>query len=196
MPTADARITTDRASRYLVQLCRHASQMGHGFPAHGGPHMSGERPGQIAAKWSETDGSISLDWGTCTLQATPEALTLHVEADDVEHLQRIQALLTRNIARMGRRDDLTVNWRRPDGTPGETLGPPRRRRHTAIALALAAVLAVAVHAGLAAGVLAIPQWASLGADTVLAIVVVMVLAKIALVVVHLRRRHRTSAKVR
>ncbi|KUL47006.1 hypothetical protein ADL12_00760 [Streptomyces regalis] len=29
MPNAEARVVTDRASRYLVQLCRHAGRMGH-----------------------------------------------------------------------------------------------------------------------------------------------------------------------
>ncbi|MEV1176610.1 DUF2218 domain-containing protein, partial [Nonomuraea sp. NPDC049784] len=170
MPTAEAHITTDRAGRYLVQLCRHASQMGHGFPAHPGPHAGGERPRNVQANWSETDGTITLDWGTCTLHATPETLTLRVEAEDEDRLQRAQALLTKNITRMGRRDDLTVDWHRPDGTtgPASATAPPRRRRHTALGLTLAAILAIAVHAGLAAGVLTIPQWTGLGADVVLA----------------------------
>ncbi|TMR88409.1 DUF2218 domain-containing protein [Nonomuraea basaltis] len=115
MPTTEARVTTERAGRYLVQLCRHAGQMGHGFPAHPGrgPHMGGERPKNIKADWSETDGTITVDGGTCVLHATPEALTLRVEAEDEERLQRIQALVTRNLTRMGRRDDLTVDWTRP-----------------------------------------------------------------------------------
>ncbi|MEU6719560.1 DUF2218 domain-containing protein [Nonomuraea sp. NPDC046802] len=197
MPTAEAHVTTDRASRYLVQLCRHAGQMGHGFPSHTvrGPHMGGERPKNVEAGWSETEGTISLDWGTCTLRATSEALTLRVEAVDEDRLHRIQTLLTRNITRMGRRDDLTVDWHRPDGTTSDAPAPPRRRRHTALVVALAAVLAVVVHVGLAAGVLTVPHWAGLGADAVLAMILVMVLAKGALVAAHLRRR-RTSSKAR
>ncbi|MEQ4723182.1 DUF2218 domain-containing protein [Nonomuraea sp. B19D2] len=197
MPTAEAHITTDRASRYLVQLCRHASQMGHGFPSHAnrGPHIGGERPKNVEAKWSETDGTISLDWGTCTLRATPKELTLHVEAVDEDGLQRIQALLTRNITRIGRRDNLTVEWRHPDGTTSASSVPLRRRRHTAVALTSAAVLAVAVHMGLGAGVLTVPHWAGLGADAVLAMILAMVLAKGALVAIHLRRR-RTSSRAR
>jgi hypothetical protein len=57
----------------------------------------------------------TVDGGICVLQATPDALTVRVEAEDEERLQRIQALVTRNIARMGRRDDLTVAWSRPGG---------------------------------------------------------------------------------
>ncbi|WP_263655045.1 DUF2218 domain-containing protein [Nonomuraea aurantiaca] len=197
MQSAEAHITTDRASRYLVQLCRHAGQMGHGLPADRGhgPHPGGDRPKDVQTEWSATEGTISLDWGICTLRATPEGLTLRVEAVDEDRLQRIQAILTRNLTRMGRRDALTVDWRRPDGTtaPVPATTPPRRSRHLTLGLAVAAVLAVAVHAGLAVGVLAIPQWAGLGTDAVLAIILVMVLAKAGLVVAHLRRR-RTSAK--
>lgn len=187
MPTTEGRVTTDRADRYLVQLCRHAAHMGSGFPAHPGrdPHLGGQRPRDVKAEWSETDGTITVDGATCVLRATPDALTLRVEADDEERLRRVQALLTRNITRIGRRDNLTVVWALPGGG---TADAPRRGRHTVLGLTLAAVLAVAVHVALAAGMLAIPQWASLGPDLVL----VAVLVKAALVATHLWRRRRSS----
>ncbi|MEU6789588.1 DUF2218 domain-containing protein [Nonomuraea angiospora] len=195
MPTAEARVATERAGRYLVQLCRHATQMSHGFPGRG-RHMGGERPKNIQAEWSETSGTITVDQGSCVLEATPEALTLRIEAADEDGLQRLQTLLTRNITRMGRRDSLTVDWTRTDAnaeTAPAATATPRRGRHTVLGLTLAAVLAVGVHVGLAAGVLAIPQWAGLGADVVL----VALLVKAALVATHVwRRRHRPSAKAR
>ncbi|MEV0236300.1 DUF2218 domain-containing protein [Nonomuraea sp. NPDC050786] len=193
MPSAEAHVTTDRAGRYLVQLCRHAAQMGHGLPAHPGrgSHTGGERPKDIKADWSETEGTITVDGATCFLRATPHHLTLRVEAEDEERLQRAQALVTRNIIRMGRRDNLTVSWDRPGATADAAVTDPApRRRHTVLGLTLAAVLAVAVHVGLAAGILAIPQWAGLGADVVLA----AVLVKAALVATHFWRRRRSTAK--
>ncbi|MFG6201773.1 DUF2218 domain-containing protein [Nonomuraea sp. JJY05] len=194
MPTAEARVTTERASRYLVQLCRHATQMGHGLPTRS-PHLGSERPKNIQAEWSETRGTITVDRGSCVLEATPEALTLRIEAEDEDGLQRLQTILTRNLTRMGRRDSLGVEWNRMD-TTAETApaakATPRRGRHTVLGLTLAAVLAVGVHVGLAAGILAIPQWAGLGADVVL----VAVLMKIALVATHLWRRRRSAAKAR
>ncbi|WP_433436586.1 DUF2218 domain-containing protein [Nonomuraea sp. CA-141351] len=194
MPTVEAHITTDRAGRYLVQLCRHAAQMGHGFPTHPGrgPHMGGERPKDIKAEWSETEGTITADGATCFLQAAPGVLTLRIEAEDEDRLQRVQALVTRNLTRMGRRDNLTVDWSRPSGTSDATVTnpAPRRGRHTVLGLTLAAVLAVAVHVALAAGILAIPQWAGLGADVVL----VAVLVKVAFVAAHVWRRRRSSTK--
>ncbi|GAA3235720.1 DUF2218 domain-containing protein [Nonomuraea helvata] len=193
MPSAEAHVTTDRAGRYLAQLCRHAAQMGHGFPAHPGrgSHTGGERPKDVKAEWSDTEGTITVDGATCFLRATPHDLTLRVEAADEDGLQRAQALLTRNITRMGRRDNLTVDWDRPGATAGAAVTDPApRRRHIVLGLTLAAVLAVVVHVGLAAGILAIPQWAGLGADVVL----VAVLAKAALVATHLWRRRRSTAK--
>ncbi|MDX3101920.1 DUF2218 domain-containing protein [Nonomuraea angiospora] len=202
MPTAEARVATERASRYLVQLCRHATQLGHGFPAHPGRnrHMDSERPKNIQAEWSETSGTITVDWGSCVLKATPEALTLSIEAEDEDRLRRLQTLLTRNITRMGRRDNLAVDWNRTDvnaetaptiGTaPGEK-ATPRRGRHTVVGLTMAALVAVGVHVGLAAGILTIPHWAGVGADVVL----VALLVKAALVATHVWRR-RPSAKAR
>ncbi|MGV9382903.1 DUF2218 domain-containing protein [Nonomuraea sp. NPDC003707] len=198
MPTAEARVTTERAGRYLVQLCRHATQMGHGFPAHPGRdrHTGSERPKNVQAEWSETSGTITVDRGSCVLEATPEALTLRIEAEDEDGLQRLQTLLTRNITRMGRRDGLAVDWNRTDanaGTaPAVAKAAPRRSRHTVLGLTVAAVLAVGVHVGLAAGILAIPHWAGLGADVVL----VALLVKAALVATHVWRRRRPSAKAR
>jgi hypothetical protein len=199
MPTAEARVMTERATRYLVQLCRHAGQMGHGFPAHpgGGPHTGGERPKSIKAEWTEAEGTITVDGGRCVLRATPEALTLRVEAEDEGQLQRIQALVTRNISRMGRRDNLTVEWSPLEGTDGAAPGPAARTvdaashrggRHTVFGLGSAAVLVVAVHAGLAAGVLTMPQWASLGVDVAL----LAVLVKLAFVGAHVWRRRASS----
>ncbi|MEV6041146.1 DUF2218 domain-containing protein [Nonomuraea sp. NPDC052116] len=198
MPTAEARVATERAGRYLAQLCRHATQMGHGFPAHPGRdrHMGSERPKNVQAEWSETSGTITVDGGSCVLEATAEALTLRIEAEDEDGLQRLQTLLTRNITRMGRRDSLAVDWSRTDanaGTaPAVAKATPRRGRHTVLGLTVAALVAVGVHVGLAAGVLAIPHWAGLGADVVL----VALLVKAALVATHVWRRRRPSAKAR
>ncbi|NUS07029.1 MAG: DUF2218 domain-containing protein [Nonomuraea sp.] len=189
MPIAEARVRTERASRYLTQLCEHATKMGHRS------HLGSRTP--VTADWSETEGTITLDGGTCALRATPHELTLRIEAADEDRLSRIRTLLTANVTRMGRRDNLAVSWDPPEPTPPphnlavsrdrpEAAPPPRRGRYTVAGLALAGVLAVAVHAGLVAGVLTVPRWAGWGADVVLVAVVV----KAALVAAHLWRRRQ------
>jgi hypothetical protein len=109
MPSAQAHIPTDRASRYLTQLCKHISQLttvthrlGHGhaeaasMPRH--------------AEWSDTDGTIDLDWGRCTLHATDEALLLRAEADNQQHLQQIQDSITTRLGKIAHRAQLTITW--------------------------------------------------------------------------------------
>lgn len=117
MSTADTEITTDRASRYLTQLCRHATAMasskGHRFR----PHAGGDTPARelhLTAESSATTGVIEFaPWGRCTLQAETTALLVRVEATDEEKLRRIQDIVTNDLQRFGRRENLTVTWHRP-----------------------------------------------------------------------------------
>jgi hypothetical protein len=128
MPTAEAQIETDRPSRYLTQFCKHAAARAGGH----GPRMHlrailGRREVQVQAEWSETHGVVTFDpWGQCTLTANAAILTLRVEATDEDNLGRIQDVITRDFTRFGRRERLTVAWRRPE-TPSITsdTGPTR-----------------------------------------------------------------------
>lgn len=209
MLTAEAQVQTERPSRYLVQLCQHASKMGkrgtHQIPAHltGDHRAPTERPAHVEAEWSETQGTISFDWGTCAVEATQDALLVRVEAADEENLRRIQEIITRDLTRFTKRDPVTVNWNRTE-TPSVQSGevsstapaptakaaPPRGRRQ-AILLVLVGALAIGAHVALAAGLVAAPQWTGLTADLVLAAVAVKGL----LIAAHFYRR-RKAAKSR
>lgn len=119
MLTAEARIVTERPSRYLVQLCRHANSMGHRIlRSHAG--RAPVRPDVQHVEWSDTDGTITLSSGRCTVQAGPDTLTVRVEATSEEDLQRIQELIARNLERFGRRDHLKVRWQRPEAPAVQT----------------------------------------------------------------------------
>lgn len=192
MLTAEAHVTTDRASRYLTQLGRHASQMGrrlgHWPRAHGG----GDTPPEVDhAEWSDTHGIIRFPWGQCTMQATPDALILRAEATDAEHLQRIQEGITRRIETIGRRDRLTVTWQPTEVTgaePGEATPRPlplaergaveRRGLGQTIGLIAAGVVVVAMHLGLLGALgatLAASRWTGWGINIVVALVLLKVL---------------------
>jgi hypothetical protein len=123
MQSAEAVIETEQASRYLVQFCRHAQQMGGHL---GGPlgHLrramdhGAARPELQHVEWTETNGTIVLNWGQCTMEASPEALRARAEATDEENLKRIQDLVTTRLESFGRRGNLRVVWRllsSPDG---------------------------------------------------------------------------------
>lgn len=134
MLTAEAQIQTHRPSRYLIQLCSHASDMGghrgHGLRARQAGGAPEDSPELRHAEWSDTRGIVSLSWGQCTLQATPGTLMLRAEAVDEENLRRIQELIGRRLESFGRRDHLKVDWQRQrtdsDHAPDVPASPPER----------------------------------------------------------------------
>ncbi|GGU87329.1 hypothetical protein GCM10010211_61980 [Streptomyces albospinus] len=190
MPTAEARIATDRASRYLVQLCGHLNTMGgmrHHNPGHPG---EGHTPPTVEhVDWSDTYGTARFSTGLCTLLATAEALTLRVDTDDEATLQRLQRGISHRIEKIGRRDQLTTTWRRTDApTPaaGEAAGtesasPPaagRRRRRgwlSTLGLAALAALFILAHLGLLGGVFAVAGLEKWGIGVVVALIAVKVI---------------------
>ena len=119
MPAAQARIETERASRYLTQLCQHVqsiySKRGSHFPRRGhspAGHARGRPAEPPRVAWTDTRGTVSFGDAAITLTASPTALLLHAEADSEDSLQRAQELVTQVLIRIGRRDRLSVTWQR------------------------------------------------------------------------------------
>ncbi|MFF4905824.1 DUF2218 domain-containing protein [Streptomyces sp. NPDC001260] len=183
MPTAEARIATDRASRYLVQLCRHTSvmrRMRHQAPAaHGGRQM----PEVQHVDWSDTHGWVRFAEGQWTLDATSDALTLRVEADDGEALQRLRTGITGRLEKIGRRDRLTVTWQDRPPSPGPPSGLTqapgvekwwRRRPARTTGVLAVGVLVVALHLSVAGAAMTASSWTRWAANGVLALIVAKV----------------------
>ena len=93
MIRSTARVETDRADRYLTQLCRHFA---HKVPA----DSDGRR------------GRADFGWGVCTLTATADALLLDAEAEDAAGLDRVEFVVRDHAERFGARDGLAVTWHR------------------------------------------------------------------------------------
>jgi CspA family cold shock protein len=107
MPTAEARVRTDRASRYLNQLCGHTARIS----SHG--HHHGDGTAMVVPRRAEssgTDGIIEFDGGRCLLRAEDEHLVLLAEADEEQHLRLVQDAVAERLRRIGRRDQLVVTW--------------------------------------------------------------------------------------
>ncbi|SRR6266566_2122412 len=119
MLTAETHIQTERPSRYLVQLCKHADGINHKI-LHLHASKAQARPEVQHVEWSDADGTLTFSWGRCTMQAGPDTLTVRLDATNEEDLQRIQDLITRNLERFGRRDQLKVNWQRPEAPTIQT----------------------------------------------------------------------------
>ncbi len=170
MLSAEAHVATDRpepVSHPALQALRPKGPSPHSpSPAHLG--HGGQTPsewqavaGQARVDWSETEGSVSLPWGTLTLRAAPGALQLRVQAAREEHLRRLEELVAGHVERFGRRDGLHVSWQpsaplaqrdsfaapETPGTPVATAGG-RSRHLKLLGVILAVVLVLGAHAGL------------------------------------------------
>src|SRR4051794_20937779 len=121
MPTAEARIPTNRASRYLTQLCRHTAQASALDHEHHHRQQEGATPAAASiprrAECSGADGIIVFEGGRCILRATGEELILLAEADDQQDLRLIQRALTARLQRIGHRDQLAPTWRAVSAEP-------------------------------------------------------------------------------
>jgi hypothetical protein len=116
MPTAEAIIQTPYPDRYLARLGKHATKMGRRPGHRPRAHGTGEAPPEILhAEWSGSQGTVLLNWGQWTMQATPGTLRLRADAADEANLQRIQGMLTTRLETFGRREKLTITWQ-PAGT--------------------------------------------------------------------------------
>ncbi|MGW2823021.1 DUF2218 domain-containing protein [Streptomyces sp. NPDC001443] len=180
MPTAEARLVTDRASRYLVQLCRHLRRMprtGHRPPgAHG---EGGAQPEVRHVEFTDTHGTVRFAEGLWRLDAAADSLTLRVAADDEGVLRRLQDAIAARIEKIGRRDGLQVRWRRdvPDTrsqaeSDTDRAGAGRRRRGAVLGLAAGGAVVVAVHLGIGGAVPADAKWTDRAVDAVLVLVLV------------------------
>jgi hypothetical protein len=193
MPTTEARVATSRAGRYLAQLCGHLSRMGgmrHRPPTRhvgGQTHDGGHRPPQVEhVDYSDTYGTVRFAGGLCTLHATSDTLTLRIDADDEDALRRIQNGVSARLEKIGRRDQLTVTWRRLDASddpPGEAAGlvpasgagPAKSRGHgKTIAMVAGGALVVAGHLGIFGAAPAASAWTKWGVNAVLAVVLLKV----------------------
>lgn len=123
MPTIEARVATDRPSRYLQQFCKHASAMGDGRGrTHRKPPHAPDRSLLVAAaEWTETRGVVTFTpSGRCTLTTGAGVLIVRIDADDADTLRLIQRVVSDDFARFGQRDGVDVRWQ-------ERTEPPTHR---------------------------------------------------------------------
>ncbi len=92
MTNSEAQVPTANASSYLRQLCRHWA---HKFPV----------------TFDDQGGRIDLPKAVCTLNATADALHVHLatsEPVDETHMQRVVA---EHLQRFGFREPLVFDWK-------------------------------------------------------------------------------------
>lgn len=173
MPTVEATVQTTNAVRYVTQLARHGVAMadgrGHRMRMHGGsnPLADGEVSLQVEQAAHRT--TLTFDpWGTCTARAEGGLLMLRVDASDEQSVQRLQDIITRDIERFGRREQLTLAWGRTDQpelaaakvNPSASATGHPLRAPVLTAAGLGVVLVLVLHVGLGSAVVA--GWGWLG----------------------------------
>ncbi|MGW4511312.1 DUF2218 domain-containing protein [Streptomyces sp. NPDC004393] len=187
MPTAEAHLATDRASRYLVQLCRHLGRMTRMSHRPLGGHGEGRMMPEVRhVDYTNTHGTVDFADGRWTLDATADTLTLRVDADDEQALRRLQDGIAARIEKIGRRDGLQARWRRvgTDTLPqarrdaegqAPSVGGSRGPRGATSGLMAGGALIVAVHLGIGGAALADAKWTGWAANAVLVLILVKLL---------------------
>lgn len=90
MPSRTATITSERASGYLQQLCKHFSH-------------------KVPVEFTPEAGEITLPFGSCSLKAEGDTLSLAVTAE-AEALDKMQKVIGDHLARFAFRENPTLNW--------------------------------------------------------------------------------------
>lgn len=91
MPASQARITTELASRYLQQLCKHFA---HKLPVTFDPER----------------GRIEFSLGVCELTAVPGVLNMRAEAADETALRQLEQVVARHLERFAFREQPEIAW--------------------------------------------------------------------------------------
>ena len=91
MVTAEARIATPHAGKYMAQLCKHFAH-------------------KVTVIWTEHQGDVDFGPGTCHMQALAGLLILQCSAETPAGLERVTDIVADHLTRFGWREKLTVDW--------------------------------------------------------------------------------------
>lgn len=91
MLISEARVETQKASRYLKALCNHFSR-------------------KVTAEYTDDRGTVQFSIGRCEMRSEPEHLILRVEAEDAERLAGVKSVVADHLVRFAPNESLQVNW--------------------------------------------------------------------------------------
>jgi hypothetical protein len=91
MSRSQAHVATDKAERFGAQLCKHFAH-------------------KIPAVFEGTEGRIEFAMGVCLLEASPDFLTLRVEADDAEKRSQVEEVVKSHLERFMWKGPAEITW--------------------------------------------------------------------------------------
>ena len=89
---SESRVRTERASRYLGQLCMHFEH-------------------KLPTTYDKDHGRIAFDAGTCHLDVEEKVLVIRAEADDEVSLARLRGVVGSHLERFAFRDKPEILWK-------------------------------------------------------------------------------------
>ncbi len=92
MTVSTANVTTENASKYLQQLCKH---FGHKVPV----------------EFTPAEGKVSLPFGSCQLRASTDALMLQATGGEGE-IEKLENFLGSHLERFAFRENPQITWQR------------------------------------------------------------------------------------
>lgn len=92
MSETTAIISTENASRYLQQLCKHFSH-------------------KVAVEFTPEVGTVTLPFGTCHMTADADQLVLKGASKEA-NLPKLERFLGDHLARFAFRENPTIAWQR------------------------------------------------------------------------------------
>lgn len=88
---SEARVPTEKASRYIAQLCKHFAH-------------------KITVDYDAQQGRADFPFGVCRMQADTTSLVMQCEAPDPEALKRVESVVGVHLERFAWREKPTVAW--------------------------------------------------------------------------------------
>lgn len=86
-----ANVPTDKAERLMKALCNHFAR-------------------KIDAKYEGDKGYIKFEDGTCEVAASTDLLTLKVEAENVENIERVKRVVVDHLLRFAPDEEIKIDW--------------------------------------------------------------------------------------
>jgi hypothetical protein len=91
MLTAQAKVETEKAERYLKALCNHFNK-------------------RVTAKYGDNHGSVQFGFGNCQMDADANALVIRIQAEDDENFARVKYVVADHLERFSGDDALQIQW--------------------------------------------------------------------------------------
>lgn len=89
--TATSIVSTNKAVRYLKALVNHFNR-------------------KVKSSYEGNIGNIQFPFGNCQMEATEEALLIHIQSESKPMLEQTKSVVADHLIRFGAKDELIVDW--------------------------------------------------------------------------------------